>query len=541
MRRTWRRSRGIRQLAARGDAEQLLVGDAAPQEERQARGQLDVAQRVHLSRRRAGRVLLHAEEEIRIDEQPFERELDAGVEAAPRLRPPVPEELEQRLDVPIRRRPAIGAAGQPREDPLGARLLLRYGGGIAHEDSAPARRVLGNRALVGAFDRQRLDLGVPVVPLVVRQDRALHHRLQRSLGLPPVPDERDPDDVRPCIDRHPDLQVGGRLADVPLPLGVARFGRRPGRRSRRARRLAPHREPLDEPAVDAEVEQVPSAHAADVVLPVGRQRDAEDVVAVGRKMVRGGKAAAGSERQVLVLPVRLRQQHRVLEAREIGRRHDTGGQARDLPRGRQIALQLRGRYRKHFGVVVEPGIRCLVPGQHRRHVDFQREEVTNRVAVLRAVQAMHRRGSARIRVRRGRLVDLRLQPARDRTRLFRAGPRASRRRHRARRESRDHPLPQLRVGARPLRVHDVQREPRLPELRIEHGRGRARRRDSALAVTADAVAIEEAAHGFGGSRRGSSSRGGQEVVGGAAGDPASRRPHGNRYGRDYGRHGPGPQ
>ena len=37
-------------------------------------------------------------------------------------------------------------------------------------------------------------------------------------------------------------------------------------------------------------------HAADVVLPVGRQPDAEDVVAVGGEMVGRGEAAAGPER-----------------------------------------------------------------------------------------------------------------------------------------------------------------------------------------------------------------------------------------------------
>ena len=131
----------IRQRSALGRVEQLFIGDAAPQEERQARRELQVAERVHLSRRSAGRVLLHAQEEVRIDEQSFQRELDAGVEAALRLRPSVPEELEQRLDVPIRRRPAIGEAGQPRHDPLGARVFLRRGGRIAHEDRPPARRV----------------------------------------------------------------------------------------------------------------------------------------------------------------------------------------------------------------------------------------------------------------------------------------------------------------------------------------------------------------------------------------------------------------
>ena len=80
---------GLGQLAALGRVEQLVVGDAAPQEEREARGELEISQRVRLPRLGARRVLEHAQEEVGVDEQPLEGELDAGVEAAAGLRPSV--------------------------------------------------------------------------------------------------------------------------------------------------------------------------------------------------------------------------------------------------------------------------------------------------------------------------------------------------------------------------------------------------------------------------------------------------------------------
>ncbi len=418
---------------------------------------------------------------------------------------------------------------------------VRRGGGPAHEDAPPARGVAGDGALVGSLDRERLDLGVSVVLLVVRQDRALHQRLQRPLGLPPVADERDPDGVGPALDLGADLEVGRRLADVALPLGVARLGRRPSVRGRRARGLAPHREPLEEPPVEAEVEQVPPPHAADVVLPIRGQPDAEDVAAVGGKMVGGGEAAARPEGQGLALPVGLRQQHRVLEAREVRRGHHAGGEARYLPRRRQVPLELRGRDGEHLGVVVEPGVRRLVPGQQRLDVDLEREEVADGVAVLGAVQAVHRAGPPGVGVRGGRLVDTRRQPRGGRARLVPAGPRQAGRRHRAGPEPRDHALPPLGVGARPIHVRRVEREPRLPELGVEHRPGPARRGDPALVVAAYAIPVQEAADRLRRGRRRLSGRGSQDLAGRAAGSPTPRRRHGNRHGCHHGRHGSGPQ
>ena len=153
---------------------------------------------------------------------------------------------------------------------------------------------------------------------------------------------------------------------------------------------------------------------------------------------------------------------------------------------------------------------------------------------------MHRTVATRIRVRRRRLVEPRLEPARDRARLLRAEPRAPCRRHRSRLQSPKHPLPQLGIGARLRGVHDIQREPGALDLRLEQRPEPARRRDPSLVVTGDAVAIEEGAHRLGGRRRRLSSRGGKKATGRGVGHPASRGAERDRDGEDEGRHGPEP-
>ena len=51
-----------------GDLPQLVVGNAAPQEERQTRGQLEIGQAERRARRDAGRLALESEQELRIDQ-----------------------------------------------------------------------------------------------------------------------------------------------------------------------------------------------------------------------------------------------------------------------------------------------------------------------------------------------------------------------------------------------------------------------------------------------------------------------------------------
>ena len=223
------------------------------------------------------------------------------------------------------------------------------------------------------------------------------------------------------------------------------------------------------------------------------------------------EAAPGPQRQVLAPPIRLRQQHGVLEPREVRRRHDPGGEARDLPRGREIPLELRGRDGQHLRVVVEPGVRRLVPGSSAAR---RSPAPGGRGRRCRTPYGSAGASSRCARDSGSRLPLRRCAPpaSRHRARLVLRGPRASGRRHRARSEPRDHALPDVGVGARSFRVYRVQRQPRLSKLRTEHGCGAARRGDAALVVARDAVAIQEAADGVGRSERRLGRLGSQEVA-----------------------------
>ena len=64
------------------EREQLVVGNAAPQEKREPRGQLEIADRVRRPGRHAGRLALDAEQELRADEQAAHGALDAALERA---------------------------------------------------------------------------------------------------------------------------------------------------------------------------------------------------------------------------------------------------------------------------------------------------------------------------------------------------------------------------------------------------------------------------------------------------------------------------
>ena len=74
--------RGLVELVVDGEREQLVVGDAAPEEERQPRGELDVAQPVDLAGRDVVGGALEAEHELGGRENSAQRHLDAGLEAA---------------------------------------------------------------------------------------------------------------------------------------------------------------------------------------------------------------------------------------------------------------------------------------------------------------------------------------------------------------------------------------------------------------------------------------------------------------------------
>ena len=79
-----------------------------------------------------GRIPLHAKQEIRRHQQPLERELDARLEVP--VPPAVAVQTEERLDVPVRDRPAIGATDERAENLLRTALLVLRSRWTAHKN-----------------------------------------------------------------------------------------------------------------------------------------------------------------------------------------------------------------------------------------------------------------------------------------------------------------------------------------------------------------------------------------------------------------------
>ncbi len=115
IRRTWRsRTAGFTQTPLLRQAQQLLVRDAVPQEERQSRCELEVADAIWRVCRDAGGIGFDAQQELRADEQTLQRLIDPFVEAA--RADAVAVERHQRLDVGGRDRTPIGAASESAQN-----------------------------------------------------------------------------------------------------------------------------------------------------------------------------------------------------------------------------------------------------------------------------------------------------------------------------------------------------------------------------------------------------------------------------------------
>src|SRR5262249_28163600 len=125
------------------EADQLVVRDAAPQEERKSRGQLRIADAVRLARLDVGRFLLAAHQELRTRQNPVQGQLDAVLEcsasAALLIKAHRPFEI-CRSRSPPERPPRQRRQYLPR-----AGFLLSRAIRMASEDLADALGILGAR------------------------------------------------------------------------------------------------------------------------------------------------------------------------------------------------------------------------------------------------------------------------------------------------------------------------------------------------------------------------------------------------------------
>ena len=142
--------RGVLEAPVHRGIEQLVVGNAAPQEERQPRRQLEIVDAIGAGLARCPRSLgggglaLDAEQERRARQHRAQRHLDAVLEAA--VGAPLLVEAEKRLHLGGRRRTPIRAARQRGENRLRARRLVA-------------------RLSPGRHEKMRLRLGVSPMPL----------------------------------------------------------------------------------------------------------------------------------------------------------------------------------------------------------------------------------------------------------------------------------------------------------------------------------------------------------------------------------------
>ena len=375
------------QLAANRRIEQLVVGNAAPEEERQPRRQLQVADAVR-ARSDLVRVQLHAEEELGIDEHGAQGLLDAVIEAARGT--PFAVEGQRSLDVLGGDRPAVGATHQGGENLPCASLFIARRIRPADEEPLPARRVAGALRCVRPGDRHLVDGG-----RLAWMPRLVVVRLQRlTLGLqqrPAVLGERDAELVRPGGYRRAHLQVAVEQRVVAV--------------NRPRHREAPDRHPVEQ---QLQLVRARVAQAADIAAAVARQQHLDVVLPVLRERVRHEHAAASADRQprhVLFLGrVRGHPDHGALD--RLLTRPDS--QPANLARGRNVAVEQCGRQVAH-GHVVE-AVAALVRGQERRRVDIESQQVADGVLVLGAVEAPERLRAARIRILLRRGVQRCLQP-----------------------------------------------------------------------------------------------------------------------------------
>ena len=312
---------------------------------------------------------MDAQQEVRVDQDSFQRELNPVVEASA-IAPADIEEFEQRPRVCFRHRPAIGEPRQSGKNLRGAGPLFRCKPRLADENRAPAGSV--PRRAGGPVRTSNLDgadVGVIHVHLVIGDDPAPLQRLRQSFRFPQLPHERHADNAGTRLDRDADLDPGvsGKL-HVLFPLGIAGkawlSAAGPTGCGGPALGPASYGEPLQQLPIQPNVESLRPPNAFEVILILPLQTNFDQVLAVDRKVVANRDAAPGSERQIFALPVVLQHVQRDGEGLERGTgRRKTRREPGDLTGDRHVSLQVGRRNREDIRKVVETAVRRLIPGE----------------------------------------------------------------------------------------------------------------------------------------------------------------------------------
>jgi hypothetical protein len=377
-----------------GELQQLVVRDRAPQEERQPRGELDVAQPVGLAGGHRRGIALDAPDELRTGQDALQRELDAALEPAILMAAPI--ELHQARQIAVAQLPTEGAAAERRHDAAGTGFLVGFARGLVapkpggrrrttRKHLPPARRIAGAGGVERSGDREAIE--VRPAGHVDGVDRAAGERLQLPRRLGDATDPAHGDHVRPRLQRHAHAQ-----ATVDFVAGDGGVGE-----VRLVILLAAEIDQQHAAAVDGElglVGELEAAHRAEVGA---KELGADDVFAVERQRHPGQTAAEGADRHAIDLRV-LRPVLPDDERLVAGNDRRIAHRQRAQPAGGvEITLEEQGRRAQQVGDVVEP-VAGLVGRQERHWIDLEIEQVANGVGVLDAVEPVHHR-PPRVRLR----------------------------------------------------------------------------------------------------------------------------------------------
>jgi hypothetical protein len=323
------------------------------------------------------RIAFDAIQEPRAGQNPRESDANTGLEGAALLAR-LTEEVHRRFDVGAGHRPAIRPARQIGEDALRTGSLGGRGRRPTEEDPLAAGRGADTLDVVGALDVDRLQPRQPadhVYFLAV----ALRHLVDVLLLVRTLaPGEADL--VRAGGDEH----AGGHArVDHPARqvhvLGL-RFviGRTTDGRGVNLLAVDRHDEGVGRLFFDAGVPFLDTTH----------QTARELVFAVGRKDVAHHRAAAGPERKALDVGVLAELAADPVFGRAGPHVGVADGQRADALRGGEIPLEQERRGLQRRGNVVEPEVGAIAR-QQVGHVDIERQQVTNGVAVFGAVEPMN--------------------------------------------------------------------------------------------------------------------------------------------------------
>src|SRR5207253_10903442 len=135
---------------------ELLIGQRPPEKERETRREIDIRDAIGSARSRRLRFLFEAEDEVRADQNGFERAAHATLESARRSRPGSAFVIErhQPIDLAGGQRTSIRVAAEARDDLPRARTLFARRRRSTREDLLTARRLGNSSDLVRPFDRE---------------------------------------------------------------------------------------------------------------------------------------------------------------------------------------------------------------------------------------------------------------------------------------------------------------------------------------------------------------------------------------------------